>query len=384
VSRRENNPTSTIGDKMPSCNKKASKSEGKGFASPTAGLMNTEVYTPREIAVATGVSEEQVAAALGSASPKYVLHAEAVRIGRMLAAGRMLPVAAPEPLFRIFSQNPAASRASPLPLAVSSTLHVLVVIVVFITTFNLAPRAATLMPDARPADPMRLVFVATPGPGGGGGGGGLRQKAPAPKAMREGRRAISSPIPERRPPDPIVSQPIRPEPKPEPPLKAEPLPVVVAPIVTAPADNRSRAGVLEQTTVENESHGPGVGGGAGTGTGTGLGRGEGPGVGEGSGGGTGGGPYRPGSGIDPPRLLREVRADYTEDARRRGLNGEVVLEIVVRRDGSVGEVRILQGLGGGLNDRAVEAVRQWRFSPAQRHGAPVDVIVEVAVEFRLR
>ena len=54
------------------------------------------------------------------------------------------------------------------------------------------------------------------------------------------------------------------------------------------------------------------------------------------------------------------------------------------RDGSVGDVKILQGLGGGLNDRAVQAVRQWRFAPARRQGAAVDVIVEVAVEFKLR
>ena len=87
-----------------------------------------------------------------------------------------------------------------------------------------------------------------------------------------------------------------------------------------------------------------MGGGTGRGAGTGLGEGGGAGVGAGSGGGTGGGPYRPGSGIEPPRLLREVKADYTEDARRRGLSGDVVLEIVVRRDGSVGDVKILQGL----------------------------------------
>jgi protein TonB len=142
--------------------------------------------------------------------------------------------------------------------------------------------------------------------------------------------------------------------------------------------------VLDQTPAENDSHGRGTGGGAGTGTGTGIGAGQGAGVGEGSGGGTGGGPYRPGSGIEPPRLLKEVRADYTEEARRQGLKGEVVLEIVVRRDGSVGDVRILQGLGGGLNTQAVDAVRQWRFSAATRRGEPVDVIVEVAVEFRLR
>jgi TonB family protein len=86
----------------------------------------------------------------------------------------------------------------------------------------------------------------------------------------------------------------------------------------------------------------------------------------------------------PPRLLREVKADYTEAARQSGIAGEVVLEIVVRRDGSVGDVNVLQGLGGGLNERAVQAVRQWRFAPAQRQGSAVDVIVEVAVEFTLR
>jgi TonB family protein len=98
----------------------------------------------------------------------------------------------------------------------------------------------------------------------------------------------------------------------------------------------------------------------------------------------GGGPYRPGSGITPPKILQEVKADYTEDARRRNIEGEVVLEIVVRRDGSVGDVKLLNGLGSGLNERAITAVKQWRFAPAKRLGAPVDVIVEVAVEFKLR
>ena len=98
----------------------------------------------------------------------------------------------------------------------------------------------------------------------------------------------------------------------------------------------------------------------------------------------GGGPYRPGSGISPPRILAEVKADYTEDARRRNVEGEVVMEIVVRRDGSVSDIKLISGLPSGLNDRAMAAVRQWRFSPATRLGQPVDVIVEVAVEFKLR
>jgi periplasmic protein TonB len=182
-----------------------------------------------------------------------------------------------------------------------------------------------------------------------------------------------------------VTPPVVPPP---PPVEREPEPlpskVLVAPVVTAAADTREREGTIEHGRGEAQSQGAGVGGGAGTGQGTGNGEGLGSGIGDGAGGGTGGGPYRPGSGIDPPRLLREVKADYTDDGRRRGLQGDVVLEIVVRRDGSVGEVTLLKGLGAGLDQRAIAAVRQWRFDPARRRGTPVDVIVEVAVEFTLR
>lgn len=344
-----------------------------------------DLYSPREIALAAGVSEADVRALLSGRG--YVRHADAVAIGRMLVARRRETSAhGPEPLFSMVSS--ARSTRSPgrviAQVAMSSTVHAgVLVFVIFLATFNLAPRAAVLKPDSTPPEPMRLVFLATPGRGGGGGGGGLQQPVPPPKAMREGRARISSPVPVRREPPPIVAQ-ADPKPIPPPLLKSEQLPAVVAPIIAAPADTRNRVGVLEQAMADAESHGSGKGGGAGTGTGTGLGAGDGRGIGPGSGGGTGGGPFRPGSGIEPPRLLREVRADYTEEARQRGLTGDVVLEIVVRRDGTVGDVKILQGLGGGLNERAVQAVRQWRFAPAVRQGTAVDVIVEVAVEFKLR
>jgi TonB family protein len=187
----------------------------------------------------------------------------------------------------------------------------------------------------------------------------------------------------RQPPRPVEPIEVPPEPTPAP-IAAEALPVVVAPIVTAPADDRDRIGVLQQARADADSHGPGQGGGAGTGAGTGLGDGDGSGIGPGSGGGTGGGPFRPGSGITPPRLLKEVKGDYTDEARRAGIAGNVLLEIIVRRDGSVGDVHLLQGLRGGLNERAVLAVKQWRFAPAARQGVPVDVVVEVAMEFKLR
>jgi protein TonB len=57
---------------------------------------------------------------------------------------------------------------------------------------------------------------------------------------------------------------------------------------------------------------------------------------------------------------------------------------VIRRDGSVGEATLLHGLGAGLDQRAIAAVKQWRFEPARRKGQAVDVIVEVAVEFTLK
>ena len=215
----------------------------------------------------------------------------------------------------------------------------------------------------------RLVFLATPGPGGGGGGGGFRQPAPPPKAQMKGRSIQRSPVTPprpitRRPPDPEpkkVPPPVRPEPvarpiEPPPVPAPAPLPQVVAPVATAPADTRDRAGALADVPSDSDSHGSGSGSGVGTGQGPGIGEGTGAGIGPGTGGGTGGGPYRPGSGITAPGLLREVRPDYTEEARRRGLEGDVVLEIVVRSDGTVGDIKVLQGLGGGLNQRAIDAV----------------------------
>jgi periplasmic protein TonB len=347
------------------------------------GDTGNDVYTPREIAVAAGVPVAQVLAALNGVDG-YVPHADAVRLGRLLVRARS-PLRTPRELASpAFTATTRGPRSRSVGFVASTAVHVAVAAIAFLLLTRRAP--APIGPvfhlDPR-ADAMRLVFLVTPGPGGGGGGGGLRQKTAPPRSMREGRAAISSPLPKREPPKPIEAAPPRPEPKP-PVLDAEKLPAVVAPIVAAPADIRNRPGILEKTTVQNDSHGSGIGGGTGTGSGTGIGGGDGAGIGPGSGGGTGGGPYRPGSGIEAPRLVREIKADYTEDARRRGLEGEVVLEIVVRSDGSVGDVKLLQGLGAGLNERAIQAVRQWRFAPARRLGAPVDVVVEVSVEFRLR
>ena len=340
-----------------------------------------DVYTAREIAEAAGVGEALVR---GMTTERYVTHDEAVRLVRVLRGSGA--TSARTDGVRLLAPPAATPRSSPVPFLVSTSLHALagamLLVIGSLGLTNADERTDVVEPETQP---VRLVYLALPGPGGGGGGGGLRMPTPPRKAERKGPpKTISSPLPARRIPPPVTPPPPKPEPPP-PPLEAKTLPPVMAPVATVAADARNQEGVMKEAPKDTPpSQGSGSGGGAGSGQGTGLGEGNGSGIGPGEGGGMGGGPYRPGSGVTPPRLLKEVRADYTDEARRAGVSGEVVLEIVVRRDGSVGDVRVLQRLGSGLDQRAVQAVRQWRCAPATLKGAAVDVVVEVGVEFKLR
>lgn len=344
------------------------------------------VFSIAELAAASGATRAEVAAwveagairalpvgdgATWIAAPEAVRAARAIRRGTIGAGVRVQPAPA-----GLFGSGPSSARPSRVPLAASGSLHAgAVAAVVLAATLGFGHASAVSESEPLRPEPMRLVYLALPGPGGGGGGGGLRQPAPPPRAKREGARSVSSPVAAR--PSPPPPQPREPEAAPEP-------APVQAPVAEVAADPETMAGVVEPSPADHPSRGPGDGGGTGTGTGEGVGEGAGAGIGEGTGGGTGGGPYRPGSGIEPPRLLREVKPEYSDQARRRGVSGEVVMEIVVRHDGSVGDVRVLQGLGYGLDERAVSAVRRWQFAPATRLGRPVDVLVEVAMEFALR
>lgn len=351
-----------------------------------------DVFTVREIARAAGAPTREARALLaagtiGTLDGRFIAAGDAVRAVRILR-GTLTPRGA-----RGLFSSPTGGKFPGRALAASAVLHTAIFGgFVLLTTLGVATA-----PERRIATPVRLVFLATPGPGGGGGGGGLRQRTPPSRIEMKGASVERSPVPSprrsatrRAVPEPRrIPPPARPRPveRPADPVVvpvAPPAPQVVAPVATAPADTRDTAGAPGDAPPAPESQGRGSGTGAGSGQGTGIGEGRGAGIGPGSGGGTGGGPYRPGSGIAPPGLLREVRPDYTEEARRRGIEGDVVLEIVVRADGMVGHVKVLQGLGGGLDQRAIDAVRQWRFSPARRFGTPVDVMVEVAVEFSLR
>jgi protein TonB len=353
-----------------------------------------EVFTYRDIARAAGIATADVRALVETSDiPAVGGRYLSLEAATQVINGLRQPASA-SARRRLFAPQPRGWRRPAMPAAASSALHA-ALLAALILASGLGVRTATT--ERRNPEPVRLVFLATPGPGGGGGGGGLLQPVPPPRARLKGETRLKSPVTVRRTPEhrepekrtetppPPIPEP-RPEPKPAPPPfpQPSPTPPVVAPVVSAPSDTEDRAGVATETPVNSQSQGPGTGGGSGTGRGPGMGEGDGAGIGDGSIAGVGGGPYRPGSGITAPSLQREVKPVYTDEGRRRGIQGDVVMEVVVRADGTIGAVKVLHGLGAGLDQRAIEAVRQWKFFPARRHGTPVDVLVEIAVEFRLR
>ncbi len=223
-----------------------------------------------------------------------------------------------------------------------------------------------------------IVFLPQDGPGGGGGGGGNQSLEMPGLVELEGVDETELSVPVEPEPDFV-----EPEPEPET-LQADRLSI---PAMAMASALQTSPGVLDAVLARSTpSQGSGSGGGAGTGQGTGIGPGDGGGLGPGQGGGVGGGVYRPGSGIVNPRLLREVKPNYTSEAMRAQVQGEVWLEVVVLSDGTVGDVTVTKSLDPvfGLDEEAIRAARQWRFAPGTRFGEPVAVLVSIALEFNLR
>jgi TonB family protein len=96
------------------------------------------------------------------------------------------------------------------------------------------------------------------------------------------------------------------------------------------------------------------------------------------------GVYKPGNGVSAPVLVREVKPQYTAEAKRAGIQGVVTLECVVETDGRVGEVTVTKPLDEGLDQEAAKAARQWRFEPGKKDGKAVRVRIELEMTFTLR
>lgn len=121
----------------------------------------------------------------------------------------------------------------------------------------------------------------------------------------------------------------------------------------------------------------------GGGKGGGLGPGNGNGLGPGSGGNTGGGVYRVGGGVSAPVVIFSVEPEFSEEARKAKVAGNVLVSIIVDASGHPQNVRVIRGIGMGLDEKAVEAVRQYRFKPATMNGKPVPVEVNFDVNFQI-
>ena len=121
----------------------------------------------------------------------------------------------------------------------------------------------------------------------------------------------------------------------------------------------------------------------GNGRGTGIGSGDGAGVGNGSGYNTGGGPVHFGGSVKPPTVLYSVEPEFSEEARKAKFSGNVQVYLWVDELGNPSHIRVVRGVGMGLDEKAVEAVRQYKFRPAMQNGKPVKVDMYVDVNFNI-
>jgi TonB family protein len=223
-----------------------------------------------------------------------------------------------------------------------------------------APDISDYMPlSAKPHDQI-----------GGGGGGGDHDKLQAPKG-----KLPKFAMQQITPPAMVIRND-------NPKLAVTPT-VVVPPQVKLASAGLNLGDPKSALPSGPASNGTGMGGGIGSGSGGGIGSGTGPGVGPGRGGGLGGGVFRVGGGVSAPRVLENPSPEYSEEARKAKYQGTVVLWLIVDSNGKPRDVKVARSLGMGLDQKAIEAVRLWKFQPARKDGSPVAVQINVEVNFHL-
>ncbi|MGD0010461.1 MAG: energy transducer TonB [Terriglobia bacterium] len=255
----------------------------------------------------------------------------------------------------------------------SLLLHLIAVAIIilpfFVEHMTRQVRASTKY-EAVDISPYLAELQAAGKKAGGGGGGGDRSPTPASKGAvpRFAKQQLAPPLAVIRNPNPK--------------LQVEPT-LLGPPELKLPQMASNMPWGDPQGVLGPPSNGPGTGGGIGSGEGTGIGSGKGGGLGPGEGGGTGGGIYSVGGGVSAPIPIYKPEPAYSEEARKAKYQGTVVLWIVVDAQGNVTDCRVVRPLGLGLDEKALETVRTWKFKPAMRNGSPVPVRVIVEVSFRL-
>jgi len=90
------------------------------------------------------------------------------------------------------------------------------------------------------------------------------------------------------------------------------------------------------------------------------------------------------NGVTAPKAISMPQPEYTDQARRKKINGTVLLSLVVAADGTVRDPAVTRSLDRGLDKQALETVKKWKFQPATKDGQPVAVRIDVEVSFRIR
>jgi TonB family protein len=230
-----------------------------------------------------------------------------------------------------------------------------------------APKAAnTEVVDLKPYTPIAPPKSDVMGGGGGGGDRDLVQasKGHLPKFAKD----------QITPPQIIRND--------HPKLAVEPT-IIMPQNIPLPNANMPDIGMPTSSNVTLASNGTGSGAGMGSGKNGGLGSGSGGGYGPGSGGGTGGGVYHVGGGVSAPTVIYSVDPEYSDEARRAKYTGIVMVSLIVDAQGTPQHVRVVRQLGMGLDEKAVEAVRQYKFKPAMYQGKAVPVEVNIEVNFQI-
>lgn len=278
----------------------------------------------------------------------------------------MAPISRP-----IFALDPLAVKRDKTSGAISFVVHVVGITLVLALALKVhssvaieQPMIATHMDFKLTVPPMTLPVAKV---AGGGGGGGAHQVIEPPKGR-------TPEVAKEQITPPQIARLDRPK------LAIEPTEAVKIP------DNPAlpNFGMPQASPkIALASQGKGSGSGFGQGLGGGLGAGRGIGAGPGSGGGYGGGLMSVGGGVSAPQVIHLVEPEFTDDARRANYQGSVSVQLIVDSEGNPQNVRLVSHLGMGLDEKALEAVRQYRFKPAMYQGHAVAVQILIDVDFHL-
>lgn len=255
----------------------------------------------------------------------------------------------------------------------TTAVHIVIIGVIVALTIAgrhmIAPATAQtkVMPLIDPGDLPLLKPAKTQAGGGGGGGDRDVLQASKGKLPKFSMQQITPPT--------AVIRNMNPK------LAVEPT-IVIPPEVKMASNNMPNLGDPMSGAVL-PSNGTGSGSGIGSGSGGGVGSGKGPGFGPGEGGGTGGGIFHVGAGVSAPRVVFQVDPEFSEEARKAKYQGTCTLMLVVDSNGRPTNIRVANSLGMGLDEKAIEAAKKWRFEPARKDGHPVAVEIALEVDFHL-